>query len=443
MFGAVLLTLAVQLTERIEVHAIEVSASVRDASGKIPSDLKPEDFVLLEDGKPQQIIGVTVPAEHDHESRQKVVVYIQQSLSTTAGLRAAMKSLAAKLNDFDVEVVTDYPAPHRIESLDQVLEGKEEVIQIRRKFKVMGRNATPDDATADLTNADQARVRARQESAVLRSRQDAMLDWLSRYPKAHRTLLFVSDGFDLDPSEFYGVDLHEWSSSAHQEEITRALAAQGWTIVSLATASHVRLATSFKPGTHEMVPHEVFVDVLGSAALTTINRRPLDPLSRLADATGGSVVTDASLLDLGPRVILTYQTDRADDGLPRHIEVRAVRPGVTVRAQRWAGAAEGSLPVTCAIRLGPLEKDIRNSEIEVNVDLTPIADDVASIDSGTLRFKISADSFTTTKDLDHLDFTSHLGWSTAIAIRHRTAARIVVTATETSTGAWGRCVANR
>src|SRR5688572_29665978 len=47
-----------QFGERVEVHAIEVSANVRDASGQVPSDLEPEDFILLEDGKPRRIIGV-------------------------------------------------------------------------------------------------------------------------------------------------------------------------------------------------------------------------------------------------------------------------------------------------------------------------------------------------------------------------------------------------
>ncbi len=265
-----------EISERVEVHAIEVSASVHDAAGKVPYDLSPADFILLEDGKPQRIIGLaythaTAPlangmmvAENAAPAHpRQLLVFLQQSLSTTEGLRLAIHSLASEAETLveggDVEIAADVPRPHVIfgptrnaialgaflEKLGREAVGDEELIRIRVAFKV---NDGPIDASGDgaraagvLARNDQARMRARHEWTRLRTSQDEMLVWLGRYrrhePGEVRALLFVTGGFDLNPSAFYALDpdncltalcreLRELSSSTHQDEIARALAAQ-------------------------------------------------------------------------------------------------------------------------------------------------------------------------------------------------------------------------
>src|SRR5256714_1460878 len=120
---------------RINVTAIEVSASVRDLNGNLPTDLKPGDFELIEDGKRQRIISVSyihgaasavtparkesiaIPSSKPERPRQ-VVIYLQQSLSTTDGLRLAIKSLLPHVDRLvamgEVEVVTDDPSTHSL-----------------------------------------------------------------------------------------------------------------------------------------------------------------------------------------------------------------------------------------------------------------------------------------------------------------------------------------
>ena len=63
-------SLSAQVTERIDVSAIEVPVVVRDAKGQLPLDLTPSDFVLLEDGVPQEIIGVSYPVRRSAVRRR-------------------------------------------------------------------------------------------------------------------------------------------------------------------------------------------------------------------------------------------------------------------------------------------------------------------------------------------------------------------------------------
>src|SRR6476469_5965052 len=101
-----------QFKGRVEVHATDLSADVRDANGLVPRDLKPEDFVVLENGIPRKVIGVAYAdapssAQSEVAPARHVVIFVQQSLSSTRGLRVAIGSLAAEVEsvvaDGDVE----------------------------------------------------------------------------------------------------------------------------------------------------------------------------------------------------------------------------------------------------------------------------------------------------------------------------------------------------
>ena len=509
-----------QFGTHINVTAIEVSASVHDANGKVPRDLTPADFVLIEDGKPQPIIGVadsrarpgaespananSIETKQEPERPAQIVIYLQQSLSTTEGLRLAIKSLEPQAGRFvalgAVEVVTDDPThtlfgPTRdaialrsfLDRLGNDAEGQEELIRVRRAFTTGDQNTTGPDR---LTRRSLARTAARQEQTVLRARQDAMLFWLSRYPHdatghSMRLLVFITAGFDLAPAAYYRVDANDlradlrddlrlMNASAHQDEIAHTLAAEGWTILSLVTGPLVSHVTQFDAATHHPLEIGEFENVLHSSHQTLISKAPLDPLKRLADATGGSVLTDLSLIDsrlddLDQRVVITYQVARPSDDKLRRVEIRAVRAGLTINSQKWVGGVSteamadataavlatamasgsggesGRLPVTCSIQLGSSAKGVRTSEIEVRIDTAPIGNDIASADAGTLRFTLAVVNpneppFTSTNRLEHLDFSSRQGWSTSIRVQHRDGATMAVIAEESSTGAWGSCV---
>ncbi len=96
--------------------------------------------------------------------------------------------------------------------------------------------------------------------------------------------------------------------------------------------------THFDPQSHNIRSNEDFVEVLHHG--TAINRAALEPLFLLANATGGSVLTDATRIagqihDLDQRVVITYQVDRVSDDRLRRVEIRPVRAGLNVNAQKW------------------------------------------------------------------------------------------------------------
>ena len=71
LLGAVLLF--AQTAANIEVRVINVDVSVIDAKGKAVTDLKPEDFEVLEDNQPKKITNFTTvdrkPARTDAAGR--------------------------------------------------------------------------------------------------------------------------------------------------------------------------------------------------------------------------------------------------------------------------------------------------------------------------------------------------------------------------------------
>ncbi|HEV8448631.1 MAG TPA: hypothetical protein VGQ44_17495, partial [Gemmatimonadaceae bacterium] len=283
---------------------------------------------------------------------------------------------------------------------------------------------------------------------------------------------------------FYRFDRHETrvarrqelralGASSHHEAIARALAGEHWTVISLAMAEppHAPAPSKFQsrvaPSNETAPVHVVHVP--------PVNRFPLAPLVRLADATGGDVATDAQnaareLRELSDRIVITYQTERPADDTLRQIEVTSRRPGVTIRASKWAGnltagavaeslasslatetatsddaTASGTLPLTCSITLGPVVKGVSTSEVQAHVDLKPLGDLVAPDEQGSLTFTVAVITpneppFTTTRRMEHVDLAAPAGYTCTLGIRHRRNARIAVVATEPSTGSWGTCV---
>jgi VWFA-related protein len=504
---------AAQFSERIDVSAIEIPVYVRDASGKLPRDLKPEDFTLLEDGVAQTIIGVDYPIDPIAPSataapppagglkaaaprRALIVVYIQQSLSTVPGLRHALEVAAGQAASLtavgDVEIVIDYPSPH------VVLRASGDAEQVRRTLFELSRTAAGQQrvirerleylGTLGIRQSDKIDRRglaaAQLEAMTIRQQQEAFLSWLSRYPadpSAARTraVVMITDGFDADPSEFYGgasdpadaATLRSLSATPRQEEIGRALAATGWTALSFAPGwMQSASAPKFDVGYSGRGELNAFKrDAAESTNIpTAINLHPLDPLQTLADQTGGSVQTNAAKLSaelegLANRIVLTYQIRRRRDGQVHRVEVKPRRAGLVVRAQRWVAsgtpeaiaaarattiatseAERGELPVQCVVRTVGSGNELQ-SDLEATVNLAPIDSVRQQLTAGTLRFAIAvaapdAAPFTLTKRMENLDLASQSRWKMTFQVKHRPGAAISIVADEPATGAWGGAV---
>jgi VWFA-related protein len=365
-----------QLTERIDVSAVEVPVVVRDAKGKVPQDLKPSDFILLEDGKPQQIIGLAYPVRAITPSapgaagaaiqplpvmvqkRWRIVIFLQQSLSSTHGLRESVKALVPRAAELvalgEVEIAGDGgKAPHVIapptadaavlrstlQSLAANVTAMEQIVRIRRDFlndAADKSRAGPDDPRklgggkraeqpmrgaslgggptrggqpSERTDAGLTVATARMEALVLRLRQDALLGFLSRYADSGRSraVLLVGDGYDIEPMRFYDTvsvseasDVRGLNGGPRQREIAETLAAAGWTAISFAPEWK---ANSFAPafdvsnGGKGRLAKFAFAGINeAKSSPSGLNLDPLGPLRMLAEETGGSVQTDPSKL---------------------------------------------------------------------------------------------------------------------------------------------------
>ncbi len=521
-----------QVTERIDVSAIEVPVVVRDAKGNVPAGLTPSDFVLLEDGKPQQIIGVAYPVQAiATESapspsapvapiaaaparRWQVVIFIQQSLSTTRGLSGALKDLASHAGELvalgDVQIVGDEgatphviaPATNNAETLRTTLldlapkiRGQELITRLRADFvadeQADAGNRDPSSAPSSAPSSSvpqrstgqsvRAMANARFEAQIVRARQDAMLTWTSRNQEPGRphALLVVTDGYDLEPYDFYGrpdgerdTDLRGLGSAPHQAEIAQAMAASGWTILSFAPGwMNSAGSPTFDVSNAGRGRLNDFVKSPdgGIVSPNALNIHPLDPLRTLADETGGSVQTNGAKLgtdldQLANRIVITYQLHRPRDGRAHHIEVKSLRPGISVLAQRSvvsgtpealaaaratllaADASEerGELPVRCTVRQVAISKNAKDitSELLAFVTLTPIDAVRSGLTAGTLRFSIAVRSagappVTISKRMENLDLSKQANWRIDFQVHHEPGAVIGVVAEEMATGAWG------
>ncbi len=487
-----------QFSERVDVVAVEVPIFVHDRAGKVPSDLTKDDFEVLEDGVRQEVIGLTYPVAYVEGSPQaaaqrprwQIVVFLQESMSGTSGLRRAVKALLDQTETLaalgDVEIVSDYPNPHVILApthdanalrtalgeLQRKAFGHEEVVQLRKLFQQQTRRLSM--TQRELVNA--AVFSANIEAALVRRRQDAMLAWLARYAAGSegtpRLLLLVSDGYSLEPIDFYWngevtsidlSDLRGLTSAPRQDELARTIAVQGWTVYSIAVGPNAQML-----GDITELPYSAF----GSRVT---GRQPflvdsLDALRILDAETGGKLTTDptrfaADISSFAQRLTLTYRARHARDGKFHRLDIRALRPGLTVESQHSVMTGSpasvttaratalamdvgqrGELPVTCRIRRGGKTGE----ELDIHVDLTPFAAARASMKASTLRVAIAVAPekkypFNDLQHSDRIDLSALTTWQTSIPIQSRGNAPTAVVVEEVATGAWGgaRCELQR
>jgi hypothetical protein len=395
---------AAQVSERIEVHVVEVPAIVRDAAGNVPPDLTPADFELRENGVVQKIVAVDYlgggvaqafqPASREKADRNvrttprgETVIYLQQSLMTTAGLRQSAGALAAQadalVRSADVEVVSDFPGIHELlrptsnsAELRTLLEdvaahahGEDAILRMRETALTVAEPKTPAPGGPGTTAGA---LDALAEQDLIRRTQLNFLQWMSRYPRAEqgrsRTLILVADGFDYDQS-FYDklyktqdvpVPLgHDSRYPAFdQDRLSRTLAAQGWTVYCIAPGKRWMESTM-------IVENHPSLDAL--LGQSTLLQHVLDPLLSLADEWGGLVETDrtkvgSDLDKLAQRVILAYQVRRPRDDVVRRIEIRPLRKGSpswprggrrSARRSRWPSASTFRRSTRCGRRCTP------------------------------------------------------------------------------------------
>ncbi len=419
----------------------------------------------------------------------QVVLYFDGPTATIPTIQGAAAELAARAGDLaalgSVEVIVANPSPMRVagptrdaselaaalEHLAQEGVGSNEIARLRREFvaaadadnldeltrsrqdptpprqagtpgggsqgvldrtnSARGGGATTLSGASGLQRRMLTRTSAQREFQVLAHQRNQLTAWLAlvQRPRRPHALVFVSDGFDLDPSEFYlsylrdatlvsqtRADLEKLRSGSEFEKMARAVAASGWQVMPISLGlpggEIAGAADASGRGRFRRFMRDARSEAPGTGLSQFLLRAPMDPLRTMAEESGGdlSLTTDqigTNLAGLAERVRLTYQVPRDPDGAVHQLDVRSRREGWTVRAPHSVSAAapdsmmaararhvlgtanaQGSsltLAAELAVMTDPTEPDAALFELTYDVDLTSLRSERESLDAGDLR----------------------------------------------------------
>lgn len=533
-----------------QVTAVEMVVEVRARDGALPDDLTVDDFSVAEDGDPAQVVGIerfrtsaTGPAlvsDSPPAARGlargapgawdwRLVIWIDQELSSSRSIRRAAEALAAQAGALTrlgtVEVVVAgsdrrivLPRTRSSPLVEETLRGlagstagRDQLRQIRKSFlstlqlqgQLDGRNQ-PADALARSPRGEPGAEGVRERGAAFSRRSairgsasaerlliDRRLDLLTSFlslnaEPAPKALILVSDGWDLDPRDFYLVGLPNQAEFGAEltallettdggsafDGVSRHLSTTGWTTLSIATGALEAGSSIAAENSGSGRLGEIVAGGQESISETPMRlvMRPNEPLYALAEATGGEALTGvrqlpAALGRLADRVRLTYQVARPPDTRQRKVVVRATRPGLEVRAPVWAGIpageavasararnllagdpVEGDLPFEAAIGLvsssesdaervrGELQARIDLSSLRVALEASPISDIRATIAIAVP----GASPFVHQSVIPRQRLARLSSWTYSLPIDlPRGFEKVAVVLEESGTGAWG------
>ena len=338
------------------VTAIDLVADVRDAEGKVPRDLKTEDFVVVEDGVERKVIGVEYLGEapppagdtttlpyFGSRTEWQIVIYFDALFSSTINLRLASETLAAQAEELAamgrVEIVTGdletsliVPATRDVETIRKGLKkavsrGAKDFLTVHRRRFLMDQDnkaSTPrklarpvgqdvDPFAADIVQPmirlDQVRPYVMQEIEMAQRFRRNLMEWMARYPAQRpRAVVLVSGGFEYDPVAYYfGFAQGSPDAQKAQQEFSqydlgspisamaKTLAASAWTMIAVDAplgSGEQWADDSGRSGIGRV--RNLLVDQPGQGGAFT-GSRTREPLMAFADASGGSVIQRAQL----------------------------------------------------------------------------------------------------------------------------------------------------
>jgi VWFA-related protein len=372
------------ITFRAEVNYVEVDARVLDQNGNFVADLKPADFQVFEDGRPQKVTVfslVNIPVERaarplfasqpiepdvrtNLESADgRIYLIVLDDLHTSA-LRSPRTKTAARLfiekyigaNDTAAVVYTS----GRVDASQEFTNSQRRLVQAVDKF--MGRKLRsstankiddaarrmdPSDPIRDIDDAERG-YHARNALDTIKN----LAEYLGNIRGRRKALVLFSEGIDYDIANVF-----ENRDATTVMDATRE-------VLAAATRANVAVYGVDPRGIggavgDELIEVQSFPDdtSLGLNAGSFYNevRLAQDSLRVLSDETGGFAAVNRN--DFGTAfqrivddnssyyVMGYYSTNDRRDGRFRKIEVRVPnRPGLTVRARKGYVAARGRAP---------------------------------------------------------------------------------------------------
>ncbi len=388
------------LTFRAEVNYVEVDARVLDQQGKFVSDLKPEDFEILEDRRPQKVTAfsfVNIPVERQERplfaskpvepdvrnnlqgADGRIYLLVLDDLHTNA-LRSQRTKLAARqfieryigANDLAAVVHTgiggngqDFTNSQRLllASVDKFMGRKLRSSTLNRIDDVNFRAGTAmaGDPARDIDDRERG-FQARNALETIRN----VSNYLGNIRGRRKAVVLFSEGIDYNIYDFMSVD-----NSGNQEAMTVMDATRD--MIAAATRANVAVygvdPRGLGAGADEMMDVQSCPDDtslgLGSSALFNEVRLGQDSLRTMSEETGGFAVVNMNDFKTAFQRIVDdnssyyvmgyYSTNDRRDGRFRRIEVRLKNhPNLVVRARKGYVAPRGRAPETkAAAKDGP------------------------------------------------------------------------------------------
>jgi hypothetical protein len=396
----------------IDVTAVNTTLIAFDADGRPVLDLRPDELLVLEDGQPVRLIGLepghgpraagpgdepslehppTAPAD---ETPWRVVVYVSTELAGRFVLHTLCRQTAGNADRLTalgpVDVVLADPSPKILTEADQQPDevrasltqladsasGATTIDQIRSSFTRDFKPGVGFDISYTVTQPSPQAIAAKARSSIYRERTivrrelGRMVAWLqSQPPVARGLLLWMTGGFDLNPSDFYiplveQVDhylaqkMHtDYQALSLDEDVRRLVdvaLAYGWTVMPINATKTTFAYGADVEGTGKSQHHMGTGSGVVDAQQGDFQQvAPNYPLQIVAHATGGELVVNdnqfvIALDQIAGAYLVTYQADHPADGKLHRLEIRCTRPGVSLRGRQFA--ASGSLSGVAATR---------------------------------------------------------------------------------------------
>ncbi len=424
-------------TERVEVNVRMVVVVVTDRQGKHPASAPSTlDLEVREDGTPAEIVsvepvprqkssgsGVAVPPATVSES--KIVAPIEQVLyvdrqfiyrgsahayvQTLSPLLEAMAArgplriVVAGPNPRDLLPTTDDAGLARaaLKKLPEEASGTDSLFESRRRLLDSPPVRDWEMVARVFIARDIERIEASFEKLEL---------WAAANRPASPTVLYlVSDGFELDPTDFY-LNCRKFcppSAILEREKFRNTFASRVPRAVSRTSAELVSLGFTVVPVTIGIPPvfkaagppeqqpismRRSIASAIRSGPSTPVSLawQPADSLSMVAEATGGEVtVGEARLRKALERFddayIVAYKFRAAGKSGVLNLEVRSTRPELLVRAAHATAGGTASSEILARSRAAAaLARGGTGGPLPVAVRLEGLRSEKKGLTAGTL-----------------------------------------------------------
>jgi VWFA-related protein len=367
---------------KVEINYVEVDAVVTDAQGNFIRDLGPEDFEVLEDGKPQEVTAfslVDIPIEradrplfapptvvpdvrsNAREFNGRIYLILLDDLHT-APLRSLRVKAAARTfierylgaNDLAAVVVTSGRTDASqgftsnrsllLRAVDKFMGRKLRSAVLEKYDEYQRRRGTPlaGDPLKDPADFERG-YQARSMLTTLKRTSE----WMSGIRGRRKAVVLIGEGIDYD---IHNVFEGQYASSI-LDDTREAIAAATRANVALYTVDPRGLTLGADEAMELGAPPEDQSLRLDTVGLQNEIRTSQDSLRVLADETGGVALINTNNVDEGfSRIVQDnssyyllgfYSNNTRRDGKFRKITVRVRRPGLEVRARKGYAAPRG------------------------------------------------------------------------------------------------------